>query len=240
LIDDQFAPLAPKIRAAVKALTSEPVRFVINTHWHFDHTGGNEAMGRGGAVIVAHRNVRERMSVSQVMKAFGRTVPAAPKIALPVITFREAIDFHLNGVEIGVFHVEAAHTDGDAIIHFKNRGVVHMGDTYFNGMYPFIDLDSGGSVDGVITAVDRVLALPEKPNVIMTGHGPLSDRAGLELYRQMLVGVREQVAAGIAAGKNLKQVIAARPTAAFDARWGGGFIKPENFAEIVYRSLARQ
>jgi glyoxylase-like metal-dependent hydrolase (beta-lactamase superfamily II) len=177
------------------------------------------------------------MSVPQVMKAFGRTVPASPKIALPVITFRESITFHLNGIEVEVFHAESAHTDGDAIIHFIDRGVVHMGDTYFNGMYPFIDLASGGSVDGVIAAVDRVLALPGKPATIIPGHGPLSDRAQLGLYREMLGAVRERVAAGIASGQSVDDVVASRPTSRFDSRWGGGFIEPDVFARTVYQSL---
>lgn len=237
LIDDQFAPLTPKIVSAVRGLSEESIRFVFNTHWHSDHTGGNEALGRAGAVIVAHRNTRERMSVPQFMKLFGREVPASPKRALPVITFREAITFHLNGIEIEVFHAKSAHTDGDAIIYFKDRGVVHMGDVYFNGSYPFIDLESGGSVNGVIAAVDRVLALSDKPSTIIPGHGPLSDRAQLEQYREMLSTVRSRVAAGIASEKTVDQVIASRPAAEFDPRWGSGFIKSEAFVRTVYQSL---
>jgi len=157
-----------------------------------------------------------------------------------VITFQESITFHLNGIEVEVFHVESAHTDGDAIVHFKNRGVIHMGDIYFNGSYPFIDLASGGSVDGVIAAVDRVLALPSKPTTIIPGHGPLSNRTQLVSYREMLSTVRERVAAGIASGQSAGEVIASRPTSRFDSRMRAGFITPDAFTRTVYQSLKRK
>lgn len=146
VIDDQFAPLNDKIRAAIKILTPKEPRFVINNHWHFDHVGGNEALGKSGSVIVAHENVRKRMSTDQVIEAFQKKIPASPKEALPVITFNSEIKFFLNGQEISVLHKEHAHTDGDAVIHFKSANVFHMGDLYFNGLYPFIDISSGGSV----------------------------------------------------------------------------------------------
>ena len=180
LVDDQFAPLSERILAAIAKISSQPLRFVVNTHWHGDHTGGNENMGRAGALIVAHDNVRRRMSADQFQAAFQRTVPAAPPAALPVITFGEDVTFHLNGGEVHVFHVARAHTDGDAIVHFRAGNSIHMGDTFFNGLYPFIDLDSGGSIDGVIAAVDRALPLMDKKTRVIPGHGPLSDRAGLE------------------------------------------------------------
>jgi glyoxylase-like metal-dependent hydrolase (beta-lactamase superfamily II) len=146
VIDDQYAPLTEKIVAAIRGFSDRPIRFVVNTHWHSDHVGGNENLGKMGALIVAHDNVRERMSVEQVMEVFGRTVPPSPDQALPVVTFGEAVTFHLNGDELYVFHVPHAHTDGDAIIHFRKANVVHMGDTFFNGLYPFIDLGSAGNV----------------------------------------------------------------------------------------------
>jgi glyoxylase-like metal-dependent hydrolase (beta-lactamase superfamily II) len=146
LIDDQFAPLTDQILAAVAELTPEPVRFVVNTHWHFDHTGGNENLGEAGAIIVAHENVRKRLSTEQFMAAFNRTVPASPPGALPVITFTDAVTFHWNDDELHVLHVKPAHTDGDAIIHFRRANVIHVGDVYFNGMYPFIDASAGGCI----------------------------------------------------------------------------------------------
>ena len=159
LIDDQYAPLADKVRAAFQAISSTPVRFVVNTHWHDDHTGGNENLGEAGALIVAHENVRKRMSVEQFLAVFNARVPPAADGALPVITFTESVTFHWNGEELHVFHVAPAHTDGDSIIHFKKANAVHMGDTYFNGMYPFIDTSTGGSIAGMIAAADRVCAV---------------------------------------------------------------------------------
>lgn len=238
LVDDQFAPLTPKILAAIAKLSADPVRFVINTHWHGDHTGGNENLGSAGALIVAHDKVRERMSVEQFMQAFGRRVPAAPKAALPVITFAETISFHLNGERIEVFHVETAHTDGDAIVHFAIHDVFHMGDTFFNGGYPFIDIESGGSIDGMIAAADRVIALSDGQSKIIPGHGALSDRAGLRAYRAMLGGVRDAIAKALEARKSVEEVVSHKPTAAFDSQWGDGFVKPDDFVRSVYRSLA--
>ena len=238
LIDDQFAPLTPKILAAVRALSSEPVRFVINTHWHSDHTGGNENLGKAGAVIVAHDNVRVRMSVEQFMLAFNRRVPASPPKALPVVTFADAVTLHLNGEQIRIFHVDPAHTDGDSVIHFADVGVFHMGDTFFNGIYPFIDVGSGGTIDGMIAAAERVLALADGKSKIIPGHGPLADRAQLSEYRDMLAAVRESVAGAIAAGRTVEDVVASKPTARFDAVWGKGFMKPDDFVRIVYQALA--
>ncbi len=239
LIDDQYAPLTEKILAAVRTVSEAPVRFVLNTHWHNDHTGGNENLGEAGALIVAHDNVRARMSVEQFLEAFDRRYPPAPESALPVVTFSEAVTFHLNGDEIHAFHVVDAHTDGDAIIHFRKANAVHMGDAYFNGLYPFIDVGSGGSIDGTIAAVDAVLALIDDETRVIPGHGPLSNKAELVAYRDMLAGVRERIAAEIAQGKTVDAVIAAQPTAAYDASWGKGFLNPENFTRIVYADLTR-
>jgi cyclase len=237
LIDDQYAPLTVKVRAAVASLTPQPIRFVINTHWHGDHTGGNENLGKTGVVIVAHENVRKRMSVEHFFEAFGEKVPPSPKAALPVITFGDAVTFHLNGDDLRSFHVAPAHTDGDAVIHFKKANVVHMGDCFFNGMYPFIDLSSGGSIDGVIAAADKVLAFADMNTKIIPGHGPVADKAALQIYRDLLATVRDRVKALVTAGKTLDEVKAAAPTKDFDAKWGGGFMKPDVFTAIVYQSL---
>jgi glyoxylase-like metal-dependent hydrolase (beta-lactamase superfamily II) len=238
LVDDQYAPLTPKIRAAIAAVSGGPIRFVLNTHWHGDHTGGNENLGRVGALIFAHDNVRKRMSEEQFMEALNRSVPASPEGALPVVTFTDAVTFYLNGDALHVFHVAPAHTDGDSIVHFRGANVIHMGDVYFSNGFPFVDLSSGGSIEGVIAAVDLVLATADSKTKIIPGHGTISSRADLAEYRSMLVAIRDRVREGLARGQRLDELLAARPTREFDETWGKGFIDPDRFVRSVYRSLA--
>ena len=240
LIDDQFAPLSEKIKAAVAAQTDAPIRFVVNTHWHGDHTGGNEAFGESGAILVAHENVRERMSTEQFNAVFDRTTPASPDAALPVVTFTDAVTFHWNGDAVHVMHVTPAHTDGDAVIHFREANVIHAGDTFFNGRYPYIDTSSGGSLQGVIDVSERLLALADADTQIIPGHGPLGNRADLETYRDVLVTARDRVQARIEAGDSREAVVAARPMADYDATWGTGFMEPDVWIGIVYDSLTAE
>ena len=240
LIDDQMAPINKKIKAAVADITTQPVKFVLNTHHHFDHTGGNEAFGKAGAIIVAHDNVRARMSAAQVISFFNMETPPAPAISLPVMTFDNTTTFHLNGHTINVFHVPNAHTDGDVIVHFREANVMHMGDTYFSSSYPFFDLDSGGSLDGMIAAADRVLTLADKDTQIMPGHGPLASAKDLRGYRDMLVKVRQRVANLIADGADEAAVIAARPTRDLDRQWAAGAFTPERWLPLVYASLPKR
>ncbi|HEV8399164.1 MAG TPA: MBL fold metallo-hydrolase [Gemmatimonadales bacterium] len=240
LVDDQYAPLTEKIRAALASLNPGPIRFILNTHWHFDHTGGNENFGKAGVVIVAHENVRRRMSAEQFMTSFPQVVAASPSGALPVVTFTDAVTFYYNGDSISAFHVPPAHTDGDVIVWFKHANVIHMGDTFFNGRYPLVDLASGGSSEGFITAADRVLALSDANTKIIPGHGPLGDRVALQAFRTMMATVRDRIKQGIAAGRTLDQVKAGKPTADFDAVWGNGRITPTLFVEILYQDLSRR
>jgi cyclase len=240
LVDDQYAPLTDKIKTAIASLNPGPIRFVINTHWHFDHTGGNENFGKSGIVIVAHENVRRRMSVEQFMTTFAQSIKASPAGALPVVTFSDAVTFYYNGDSISAFHVPPAHTDGDVIVWFRHANVVHMGDTFFNGRYPLVDLASGGSIDGFVGAADRVLAMADANTKIIPGHGPLGDRAALQSFRAMLVTVRDRIKQAVAAGRTLEQVQGAKPTAEFDAVWGNGRITPTMFVEVLYQDLSRR
>ncbi|HEX2249517.1 MAG TPA: MBL fold metallo-hydrolase [Gemmatimonadales bacterium] len=240
LVDDQFAPLTPKILAAVKALTPLPIRFVLNTHWHEDHTGGNENMRGAGAVIVAHENVRKRMSTEQFLELFKEKVPPSSPAALPGVTFTDAVTFHLDGQEIHAFHVRPAHTDGDVIVHFRTANVVHMGDIFANGEYPYIDVASGGSVDGMIAAAERVLRMIGPDTKVIPGHGPVGDQSALRAYRDMLAGARARVMRHVAAGASLERTIAAKPTAEFDSTWGKGFFSGAQFTEMLHSDLSRR
>jgi cyclase len=236
LIDDQFAPLTDKILAAIATVNPGPVRFVINTHWHGDHTGGNENLGKRGAVIMAHHNVRERMSSEQVMRALGQTVPPSPRDALPVVTFGDGAKLHLNGDTLHIIHVAYAHTDGDVLVHWQGADVLHMGDVFFHrATFPFVDLGSGGSIDGMIAAVNRSLELAGPGTRIIPGHGPMATRTDLLAYRDMLVDVRGKVAAAIATGHSLEQIKASRPAEPYGMP--DGFITPDRFVEAVYTSL---
>ena len=240
LVDDQFAPLTPKILAAVKALTDKPVRFLVNTHWHPDHTGGNENIAGAGVIIVAHDNVRIRMSVDNFNAVFNRTTPASPATALPMVTFSASVTFHLNNEDIHVVHVGPAHTDGDAIIHFTAANVLHMGDVFNNAGYPFIDLATGGSFEGMIGAVDAALHFVNDSTRIIPGHGPMAGKAELVNYRNVLAKVRDRVALLIKQGKTKEQVIAAKPTAEWDATWGLATLKADAWLGIVYDSMKRK
>jgi len=239
LVDDQFAPLTPKIEAAIAKITPKPVKFVLNTHWHFDHTGGNENLGKAGALIVAHENVRKRMSVENFIDFLGMKTKPDPRGALPVVTFTSDVTFHLNGDEIYVVHVPKAHTDGDAVVHFRKSGVIHMGDTFFNKLYPFIDTSSGGTVEGVIAAAEGALQASNERTKIIPGHGPLATRAELQAYRDMLATISARIRDQLRAGRTLEQVKAAKPTAEFDAAWGKGFLNPDRFVEMLYKNLEK-
>ena len=236
VVDDQFAPLTEKIQAAIAAVTSGAVRFVLNTHWHGDHTGGNENVGKAGAMIIAHENVRKRLNPAEFRDLMGRSQQAPPD-ALPVVTFTDAVNFYWNGENIRVFHVEHAHTDGDAIVHFTNANVVHMGDTFFKDRYPFIDVDSGGGIDGMIAAADHVLSMVDSDTKIIPGHGTLATPDDLRDYRNMLITVRDRVRTMLNDGMSVDEVVAAKPTNDLDATWGSD---PTRFVTLTARSLSER
>jgi len=237
VVDDEYAPLVPKILTAIGKLSSKPVRFVVNTHWHGDHTGGNAGLGAEGAVIVAQDNVRKRMSTEQFNAFFKRTTPPSPAIALPIVTFAEGVRFYLDGEDIEVTHIGPGHTDGDSTVWFHKANVIHLGDNFFNGLYPFIDGASGGSIDGTVTALEGVLGRIDDQTKVIPGHGPLGTKADLKRFHDMLATVRDRVRQAIRDGKTQDQVLAMKPSAEFDAVWGGGFLKPNDFVTLVYALL---
>ncbi len=238
VIDDQFAPLSDKIMAAIAKVTAEPVEFVLNTHWHFDHTGGNEHFGKSGAHIVAHDNVRKRLKEGMKGGDGLPDVGPAPADALPVITFSKTISFHWNGQHIHVWHPQKAHTDGDAIIFFKDANVVHMGDIFFNGGYPFVDLRSGGDLNGYIAAHASVLGKIDDATKIIPGHGPLADKADLQRTTDMLKEVRARIQALIDEGMDADAAVAADPLSDLNDDWGQGFINGERMIRSAHASLS--
>lgn len=240
MIDAQFSPLSEKISTAIKGISDKPVKYLMNTHWHGDHTGGNENFSKKGATIIAHNNVRTRMAKGQIIQAFGRQVPPAPEMSLPHITFDDDITFHLNGEQVYAFHVHNAHTDGDAIVYFMNSNVIHLGDTYFNGNYPFLDVSSGGSIDGMIKSANQVLFLINDDTKIIPGHGPLSNKEELTAYRNMLMEIRDNVKNAMASGMSIEEMKAANLTKDTDEKWGQGFIKPEKIVDIIWTDLSRE
>jgi cyclase len=235
IVDDQFAPLADKIRAAIRPLSTGALRFVLNTHWHGDHTGGNVAFSKE-ATIIAHANVRRRLASGATI--LGNTVPPAPPEALPVVTFENAVSIHFNGEEVRVIHYPDGHTDGDSIVFFTGANVIHMGDDFFVGRFPFVDLVSGGSVEGLIRNIADVIAKAPAGVRIIPGHGPLSTIDDLKAYHAMLVETTEIVRRRMSEGQTLEQAKAEGLPEKWK-EWGAGFINAERWIETVYNSLKR-
>jgi cyclase len=234
LIDDQFAPLTPRIQAAVAALGASPIKFLINTHWHFDHSGGNENLGKAGAIIMAHDNVRVRLAGGGT--TVGNVTPPAPPVALPVVTYEHGLKLHLNGEEVRTVHTGGGHTDGDSVVIWKSANVIHMGDMFMNRVsLPFIDLASGGNAVRLVASLDQAIALTNAQTKIIPGHGPMATQADLIAWRDMIRAVVESVAAGIKAKKTLAQIQAMKPAAKGEV--AKGFIKGDAFVEAVYKSL---
>jgi glyoxylase-like metal-dependent hydrolase (beta-lactamase superfamily II) len=243
IIDTQFDRMVPKIRAAVALLAERPVKFVVNTHLHGDHTGGNDALGRSGAVIIAHDNVRKRLGSPQVNPSTNEAIAARAREALPVITFADAATLHFNDDELEFTHLPNGHTETDIIVRFRKANVVHMGDAFTAG-FPFIDANSGGTLDGLIRGHELVLAMVDDSTKIIRGHGPLGSKAELQAYHDMLAAVRDRVAKLVKAGKTQEQVLDARPTREFEQQYGGTNYNPAQWIGRVYvdqqRALARR
>jgi len=237
LIDSSYRTAVPRIRESISAISQDAPFALINTHWHIDHTDGNEALHAAGFTICAHQKTRERLSRPQTIKAFGFSLPAAPAGALPAITFDHAMRLWHNGDSLDLVHFDPAHTDTDIYIHFHQGDVLHLGDIWFNGMYPFIDEGTGGSIGGMIRAGEKALALAGSGVRIVPGHGPLGTKADFQKFHDMLSSVRDKVAALKTAGASEEEAVAKKPTAEFDAAWGKGMMSSDQFTGIVYRTL---
>jgi cyclase len=238
IVDDQFAPLADKIKAALKTLGDGKLKFILNTHWHGDHTGGNVVFGPD-APIIAQTNVRKRLATEQKSEFFKSTTPASPKEALPVITFDESLSVHFNGEEIRVIHFPQGHTDGDSVIFFTGSNVVHMGDDFFAGGFPFVDLDSGGSVEGLIKNIAEIIPKLPAGVKLIPGHGQLSTAEDLKAFHRMLLETTDIVRKKMAAKKTLDQIKKEGLPEEWKP-WGTGFIKTDMWIEIIYRSLSAE
>jgi cyclase len=240
MIDTQTQELIDQLIKKIAEISNQPIRFIVNTHYHFDHSGGNEKATNTGALIIAHENVRKRMSTEQRMDMFNTTTPPSPIAALPVMTFSKDVTFYINGEEVHVFNIGAGHTDGDAIVHFRKANVIHLGDLYFNGLYPYIGIEAGGSINSMIQVGNTILEMINDATRIIPGHGHIASKAEYAEYLEMLTGVRDAIRKQIDAGKSLKEVIASKPLQAFDAKWGKGMFSSDRFAELVYTDLSRK
>lgn len=238
LVDNQLAPLTNKIREAVENLSAGDIRFVINTHWHFDHVGGNEQLAEIGAIIIAHENTYKRIGSVDAVEVMGRQLPPNSERGLPRVTFANDLIFRLNDEEIKVFHLQHAHTDGDAIVWFRHANVMHLGDIYFNGMYPYIDIDAGGSISGLVTVGRKLLSMMNEETMVIPGHGAVAGKAEFEVYITMLEEIKTTVQRSMSKGHSLDKILLAKPTRKFDDQWGDGFIKPDDLVRAVYRNLS--
>lgn len=237
IIDDQLETRSAAIKKAVASIDPLPVKFVLNTHYHFDHTGGNEAFSKDGALIVAHDNVRKRLSTKQFITYFQREMLPLSGSALPVVTFSSNLTLHYNDDDIRIIHVPNAHTDGDSVAYFSGQNVMVTGDTVFNGRYPFFDAEHGGSIKGLITGLNQLLALADDKTIIAPGHGNLMNKADLQSYKDILEIIMLRVEKSVAAGKSLEEVITERPSKEYDATMGQGLVEPDAFVTLIYKDI---
>lgn len=238
LVDSQFAELNDKVTAAVAAIKDVPIRYVLNTNWHYDHVSGNKPLAEGSAVIIAQIDTRKRMITEQYHPMFDSKVPPYPEAALPMVTFAKSITLHFNGDDIHAFHIKNAHSDSDIVIHFSKANVIHTGDIFFSAGFPFIDIPHGGSVAGMIRAADQIIDKIDEDTKIIPGHGPLSDRAGLKEYRDMLITVRDRIKNKVEEGKTLEEIIASHPTQGFEKKEAG--VPAEMLVKIIYNDLSQK
>jgi cyclase len=238
MVDGQYAPLHDKIKAAIEAISKKPIKYLINTHFHGDHTGGNELFARDGATIVSQVNVKNRLAAGTSNGLTGAKTPPAPPAALPSDTYSNFSKIRLEGRVADLKHIANAHTDGDTYVWFKTANVLSTGDTFTNGRYPNIDFANGGNIRGMITATDAYLKLVNARTRIVPGHGPLADKAALMEYRTMLISAHDRMAKLVKEGKSEDEVVAAKPFADFDEKWAPTELASKNFVRVVYHSLA--
>jgi glyoxylase-like metal-dependent hydrolase (beta-lactamase superfamily II) len=238
LVDDQYAPVTKKLKSLIGNLTNKPIKFVINTHWHPDHVGGNEKLGETGAIIISHDNVRKRLSTVQFFEFINQTIPPLSKNGLPIITFSENMTFHQKNEEIQISHLNDGHTDGDSAVYFVKNNVIHVGDDFSDRSYPFMDLSSGGSVDGLISSLQSILSKINKDTKVVGGHSGISNQTKVREYLNMLTDVRNIINNMIKDGKSLNEIIQSKPTSRYDIIYHDySFIKPKDFVTNIYMSL---
>ena len=237
LVDCEFAQMSDKIKAAITQLQPGPVRFLIDTHFHLDHSGGNADFARDGTVIIGQDHVRDRLGHPPA-SFFGDPPPASPPLAMPLITYDRSMTLHCNGEDILLFNEGVAHTDTDTVVYFPKSNVVHMGDIYINGLYPIIDLHARGTIEGYFPIIDRVLGMINDGTKVIPGHGPIATKKELQFYRDMLATIRDRVKSMIAQGKTLAEITAANPSREFDADWASDRVGPEAVTKMIYESLA--
>jgi glyoxylase-like metal-dependent hydrolase (beta-lactamase superfamily II) len=241
MVDDQYAPVTEKMKSVIAELSDQPIKFVINTHWHPDHVGGNENLGESGAIIVSHDNVRKRLSNDQFFEFINKTIPALSKKGLPIITFSENMILYQNDEEIKITHLDKGHTDGDAAVFFIKDNVIHVGDDFSDRSYPFIDLSSGGSIDGLISSLQTVLSMSNKETKVVGGHSGISNQTRVKDYINMLIDIRNHIRQMIQEGKSLDEIIQSKLTSKYDAiYYDHSFIKPKDLVTTIYICMTRQ
>lgn len=237
VVDAEIVTARPNVSAALASINSDPIKQLINTHWHFDHTGGNEWLHEAGASVLAHENTRKRLLVDTRVEGWKHTFPAAPAGAIPSTVFTDDYSLHANGTTLVLKHYAPAHTDSDISVYFAEADILHVGDTFWNRDYPFIDYSTGGSIDGQIRAAEANLAMATDKTIVISGHGAVGGRADLVLFRDVLVEIRDKVAALKKQGRTLTEVIAARPSSRYDTEWGNLFMTPNAFLTLVYQGV---